>query len=76
MDRTALAKELLKLAKAVSAVNATSLAEGKAAVAVLEYLHAVQKDKDIFDEAARKKIAGFIEDAIEALDKAGDVLNA
>ena len=76
MDRIALAKELVKLAKAVSAVNPTSLAEGQAADAVLEYLNAVRRDKDIFDEAARKKIINYIQDAIEALDKAGDILNA
>ncbi len=77
MDKNKIASEILKCAKTLMADNhylTLDKALGKASVALSDLDSELRRDKMITDSKVKKEILKGVQDAIEALDKAGDIL--
>jgi polysaccharide deacetylase 2 family uncharacterized protein YibQ len=77
MDKKKVATELLTLAKTLVAGNRYVILDasvGKASVALADLVQDVLRDRAITDKKVKKDILESLQDAIEAMDKAGEAI--
>ncbi len=73
MNRERVAKELVAVARELTAADDLSSLYGDAAFALMNFFKAVRRDREV-TPALKRQADRYIQDAVEGLDKAGDVL--